>query len=239
MSGSSTSVSPTPRTTRRVKQSKKQPSSQSTPRSPEPTPTEDAPKSVKFCFGVFGNSGVCNKEEKGESCEFSHDVELYKQSRGLKNCPNNCGNFCKETSKQCGKCVSYFLEEKRQRFADQPCFAFFGRDAACDNKNCPYHHDMKKYMRDKGLKKCPRNCNNLCRETSQQCSSCFQKYGPIVKDDVEFKQCANFFYEYGQEIQCDQKTRFRLCKECWNVQKRYIIRRNNQDDDQEKEVTSN
>lgn len=73
-------------------------------------------RSNKPCYAFFGNNRTC---EKGDNCRFSHDVESYKNERGLKDCPNNCGRFCLETSNQCSGCVQEMYDERRRMKAQE------------------------------------------------------------------------------------------------------------------------
>ncbi len=85
-------------------------------------------KSSKPCFGFFGRDRKC---ANGDECRFSHDANVYKLERGLKDCPNGCGNFCQVNSHQCSKCLTaQRTEAERQKKArldameDRKCQGF-------------------------------------------------------------------------------------------------------------------
>lgn len=57
----------------------------------------------KYCRDLFGRERYC---KYGDHCNFNHNAEEYKCIYGLKDCPNNCGNFCLLTSQQCAVCIT-------------------------------------------------------------------------------------------------------------------------------------
>jgi hypothetical protein len=66
------------------------------------------PRPCLFLFGYKKNCTV------GDKCLFSHDPEVYMKQYGLVYCPNDCGNFCLETSKQCSSCVTELINAKKE-----------------------------------------------------------------------------------------------------------------------------
>lgn len=63
------------------------------------------------CFAEFGKDRYC---PRGTECAFSHDPEVYKRVFKLKECPNDCPNWCKEASYQCAECTMENQERNRQ-----------------------------------------------------------------------------------------------------------------------------
>lgn len=68
-------------------------------------------KSNKYCFGFFGRDNLC---KDGDKCRYSHDVNNYLETKNLIFCPNQCGRYCKNTSRMCSTCVTKWLEEKKE-----------------------------------------------------------------------------------------------------------------------------
>jgi hypothetical protein len=79
------------------------------------------------------------------------------------------------------------------------CFAFFGKGVcegfSHDEKSCPYSHSVEDYMKERGLKKCPK-CNLFCKNTSKICSKCVTEWlanqsKPLQerRSDVPLKEC--------------------------------------------------
>lgn len=69
---------------------------------------------TKFCVSYFGKEKACDDED----CKDSHDLSAFLKVNGLKQCPNTCGNFCKEASTSCTKCVTEWLANKEKKKKD-------------------------------------------------------------------------------------------------------------------------
>ena len=90
-------------------------------------------RSTKPCFSFFGRSKHC---ERGDECNFSHDVENYKAVHGLKECPSGCGNFFRETSNQCKECVTALYEYRNKERADRQAEFDAREETECQGHNC-------------------------------------------------------------------------------------------------------
>ena len=97
----------------------------------------------KFCFAFFGKPKKCDVI----NCTYSHDKREYLETFHLQECPNNCGNFCKESSKICSTCVALWLankELKQKEWEDK----LLNRDSIkkCEGFNC-YEMTHYKYCK--------------------------------------------------------------------------------------------
>jgi len=85
----------------------------------------------RFCFALFGKLKSCENIE----CKYNHNVDQYLEYYSLKVCPNNCGNFCKTSSKSCSKCVTKWIEQKNT-YNSQKSFSNEREPRKCASDNC-------------------------------------------------------------------------------------------------------
>ena len=123
------------------------------------------------------------------------------------------------------------------------CRAFFSQERSCKRgSKCPYHHDLARYMSERGIKECPNSCGRFCLPASKQCSGCVQELREQRQAEraAQQKEYEEWVEEYPlqqckskgkrnpdgtYEWECKNQTRYSLCKECYNTEKLYVIRR--------------
>lgn len=172
-------------------------------------PQEDRQKILKPCYGFFGPEKKCPALATNKMCKYNHDLEHYKKYYQLKECPNQCENFCKETSRQCANCT---LNSKSLI----PCHYFFGDDGCTQGEKCHYSHDAEVYMKHYKLKQC-RNCEAYCKQYHTLCYNCVKQQRAGEIDAREETKC--------QGYKCEAMTKFRFCKPCKEANDVYVLNR--------------
>lgn len=133
------------------------------------------------------------------------------------------------------------LEESGQKARIKFCFGYFGYDRQCPQADaCVYSHDVDAYMEERDLKYCP-TCadkarDNFCKSTSRQCSQCVQEY--LAQREEEQKRrrdefasrpeqpcAASWRGDDGEDVYCGNYSRYKFCRDCFQVQKQYTVRR--------------
>lgn len=112
---------------------------------------------------------------------------------------------------------------------------FFG---CTQGAECNFSHDFEDYLEANGLKRCPSNeCYNLCKNASKQCKTCHLEMMEKRREDEQDRQTFQSEYrrlrhqddnrplQQCQGWNCNEKTRHKYCKGCYEVINTYVIDR--------------
>lgn len=191
--------------------SSKQTSSTPLPRKRAPAPSDadtsssserrtESDKS-KPCFAFFKKDDQGGPTcLKGDRCKYSHKPEAYMESKGLKKCPN-CENLCKKESKQCRTCVEQWLELKEEEKL---------RRRAEEKMRYDEFREKKRKEKEEQWASWQEEVNS---RPEQQCRGGKQRTreGELV----------------GNGFECNETTKFDLCKSCYDEQRRHRAPRYN------------
>lgn len=101
------------------------------------------------------------------------------------------------------------------------CFSFFGREHNCEkNDDCKFSHDKEEYKKKFSLKECPiAGCQNYCKTTSNQCSSCLTSVLEQRRQENKDKFCFSYF-GYNKRCENGEKCVFSHDREAYKKAKK-------------------